>query len=211
MVWAAYRPFSSKGSPFHLLPVSPNLQGVLCCSQVTSTSRWWVMCTYWIILILTIISTSNVPICKFKYHSMIIMQITISLIIMQINICLIIVHTIICLIIMQILYSSQRYNIVIFIHTKLIFLFVIPKYAEYQRDPYVKCISHCNCHSIVKLLYIGKGKRGIRGELETAELRCTSLCTTTMHIELYVCMFSLLVTMDCKCWFYMNCKHWYLL
>ena len=72
------------------------------------------MCTYWIILILTLIS--NVPICKFKYQSMIIMQITICLIIMQISICLIIVQTTICLIMMQILYSCQSYNIVILIH-----------------------------------------------------------------------------------------------
>ena len=28
------------------------------------------MCAYWIILILTLISTPNVPICKFKYQSM---------------------------------------------------------------------------------------------------------------------------------------------
>ena len=28
------------------------------------------MCTYWIILIPTLISTLNVPICKFKYQSM---------------------------------------------------------------------------------------------------------------------------------------------
>ena len=33
------------------------------------------MHTYWIILILTLISTLNVPICKFKYQNMIIMQI----------------------------------------------------------------------------------------------------------------------------------------
>ena len=45
------------------------------------------MDTYWIILILTLIS--NVPICKFKYKSMIIMHITICLIIMQITICMI--------------------------------------------------------------------------------------------------------------------------
>ena len=44
------------------------------------------------------------------------------------------------------------------IHTKSIFLFVILKYTEYQRNPHAKCISHCICHSIVKLLYIGKGK-----------------------------------------------------
>ena len=31
-----------------------------------------------------------------------------------------------------------------------------------------------------------KGEQG--EELETEELRCTTLCTTTMHIELYVCM-----------------------
>ena len=48
----------------------------LCCSVISLC-----MHTYWIILILTLISTLNVPICKFKYQNMIIMQIN--------NICMI--------------------------------------------------------------------------------------------------------------------------
>ena len=53
-------------------------------------------------------------------------------------------------------------------------------------------IIHCICHSIVKLLYLWEGKREICSILEglgTKELRCTSLCTTTMYIELYGCMY----------------------
>ena len=59
-------------------------------------------------------------------------------------------------------------------------------------------ISHCICHSIVKLLYIlGRGKEKLYTEEPgTEELRCTSLCTTPMHIELYVCIL-LLVTINC--------------
>ena len=56
-------------------------------------------------------------VCKFKYQSMIVMQIPIiCLIIMQINICLIIVQTTICLIIMQTLYICKSYNVVILMH-----------------------------------------------------------------------------------------------
>ena len=63
------------------------------------------------------------------------LDIKVCLIIMQITTCLIIVWTTICLIIMQILYSCQSYNVVISIHAKLIFTFVILKYAEYQKKP----------------------------------------------------------------------------
>ena len=80
---------------------------------------------------------------------------------------------------------SLMHNVVISIH-------VILKCTEYQINPHVKCIGHCICQSIVKLLYIEKGKREV-GKLGTEELRCTSLCTTTKHIELYVCMVSLLL------------------
>ena len=47
-------------------------------------------------------------------------------------------------------------------------------------------------------------------KLGTEELRWTPLCTT-IHIELYVCMFvacyfeTVKVNVNCKCWFYMNC------
>ena len=142
------------------------------------------MHTYWIILILTSNSTPNVP----------------PHVNLNIKLCLIIMEITICLIIMQILYTCQSYNVVTSIHTKLKFSFVIlkyagyqkkpshiiPKYAEYQKRPSCKCIWYCICHSIVKLLYIGKGKTG-KKKLGTEELRCTSLCTTTIYIELYVC------------------------
>ena len=136
------------------------------------------MHTYWIILISTLISTPNVPYVNLniKVWSL-----------CKSPPCLIIMQTTICLIIMQILYSCQSYNVVISIHTKIIFSFLILKYVEYQRDPHVKCISHCICHSFIKLLYISKWIL-VRRELGTEELGCTSLCTTTMHIELYVCM-----------------------
>ena len=82
------------------------------------------------------------------------------------------------------------------IHTKLIFLFVILKYAEYQRNPHVKCMSlHL---SLLKYYMLGREEE-VLGEPGTEELRCTSLCTTTMHIELCACMFLLFVTMNCKC------------
>ena len=79
----------------------------------------------------------------------------------------------------------------------------LPRWVTYvlniKRNPHVKCRSHYLCHSIVKLLYIVKEKK------EKEKLECTSLCTTTIHIELYVCMFLLLVTlfvsMNCKCLF----------
>ena len=58
-----------------------------------------------------------------------------------------------------------------------------------KRNLHVKYINHCICYSIFKILYIGKGKIGMRYELGTEELRCTSLCTTTMHIELFACMY----------------------
>ena len=121
------------------------------------------MCTYWIFLMSTLISTPNVPVCKFKYQSMIIMQNHHLFDHYADQYLFDHCETFICLIIMQILYSCQSYNVVMSIHTKLIFLFVNLKYEEYQRDPHVKCISHYIYHSIVKVLYIlGKGKREIR-------------------------------------------------
>ena len=51
-------------------------------------------------------------------------------------------------------------------------------------------ISHCICHSIVKIIYTGEGKEGIsENSSRTEELRCTTLCTTTMHTEMYVCIY----------------------
>ena len=66
-------------------------------------------------------------------------------------------------------------------------------------------ISHCICHSIVKILYIVNGKRGsIREKLGTEELRCTTLCATTMHIELYVCMYFIACYYELLMLIYMN-------
>ena len=60
---------------------------------------------------------------------------------------------------------------------------------------------------LLKYYILKRGKREVE-KLGTEELRCTSLCT--IHIELYVCMFLLLITWNCrcncKCWFYMNCN-----
>ena len=72
------------------------------------------------------------------------------------------------------------------IHTKLIFLFVILKDAEYQRNPHVKCTSHCICYSIVKYYIMGREKE-VLGRTWNWRTRCTALCS--LHIELYVCMF----------------------
>ena len=53
-------------------------------------------------------------------------------------------------------------------------------------------ISHYICHSIVKILYIEKIVLVlVLNRTGTEELRCTTLCTTTMHIEMYVCMYVL--------------------
>ena len=86
------------------------------------------MHTCWIILISTLIS--NVPICKFKYQSMIVMQNNICFIIMQISICLIIVQTTICLIIIQILYS---YQIVILMHNRDVYIDFLPYHIALDR------------------------------------------------------------------------------
>ena len=103
------------GTPYHHHCIlSSNLLSVLKGREVCSIISL-LMYIYWIILILTLIS--NVPICKFKYQSMIIMQIIICLIIMQTSICLIIVQTTICLIMMKILYSCHSYNVVILMHS----------------------------------------------------------------------------------------------
>ena len=82
---------------YHYCLLSSNLLSVLRGREECSVISLC-MYTYWILLILTLISTLNVPICKFKYQSTIIMEINICLIIMQISICLIIVQTTICLI-----------------------------------------------------------------------------------------------------------------
>ena len=139
------------------------------------------MHTYWMILI----STPNVPISKFKYQSMIIIQITICLIIMQISICLIIVQSIICLIIMQILYSCQIYNAVILMHNS--------KYDEYQKKP--SCKMHKSLHVTPLSNYYILGSR--KGYYENFELQnynahhyvlppCTLNC-------MYVCFYCLLL------------------
>ena len=128
------------------------------------------------------------------------MQINISLIIMQISICLIIVQTTICLIILQILYSCHSYlqcMIQLFkcisIHTKLIFLFVILNILNIKRNFHVKCISHCICYSIVKILYIGKGKRGIKKRTKEVDAQHYAPCTLN-----YMCVcILLLVIMNC--------------
>ena len=125
------------------------------------------MHTYWIILILTLILTPNVPICKFRYQIMFHHYADHHL--------------------------SDHYAAV-----KVIMELSSCIILNMKRDPHVKYISHYICHSIVKLLYNGKGKKRKNWKLGTEELRCTSLCTTTMHIELYVCIFLLLVTMNCN-------------
>ena len=78
------------------------------------------MHTYWIILI----STPNVPICKFKYQIMFDHYADHYLFDHYANMgtavkyqgCLIIVQITICLIMMQILYNCQRYNVVFLMH-----------------------------------------------------------------------------------------------
>ena len=48
---------------------------------------------------------------------------------------------------------------------------------------------------------------GPQEELETEELRCTTLCTTTMHIELYVCMYIFIACYyELLMLIYMNCN-----
>ena len=71
-------------------------------------------------------------------------------------------------------------------------------------------ISHCICHSIVKILYIGKESIGIV-RTGTEELRCTTLCTTTMHIEMYVCMYVFFIAClyELLMLIYMNCNNIY--
>ena len=92
------------------------------------------MCTYWIILILTLISTLNVPICKIKYQNMIIMQIN--------SICMINCaehhlpdhHA-------NIIQLSKLPSCIILlftcisIHTKFNILICNSKYTEYQKKP----------------------------------------------------------------------------
>ena len=95
------------GTPnYHHCLLSSNLLSVLKGREECSVISLC-MHTYWIILILTLISTLNltlnVPIYKFKYQSMIIMQ------------------TIICLIIMQILYS---YQIVTLMHNTVVYMYL---------------------------------------------------------------------------------------
>ena len=126
------------------------------------------MCTYWIILISTLIS--NVPICKFKYQSMSDHYAAHYLFDHYTDYHL----------------SDHHANI---IQLSKLSSCIILNILNIKRNLHVKCISHCICYSIVKILYIGKGKE-VLGE----ELRCSPLCTTTMHIELYVCIL-LLVTL----------------
>ena len=97
--------------------------------------------------------------------------------------------------------------VVIFMHKTVVYIYLHSYRNYYSKVCWVSketlmhssntIISHCICHSIVKILYIGNGKRGIIiEELGTEELRCTTLCTTTIHIELYVCIL-LFVIMNC--------------
>ena len=144
------------------------------------------------------------------------MQIFICLMITQITICLIIMQITICLIIMQITIcwslckspsvwsicadyhlsdSSCKYYtaikviiIVILMHNSKISKETLMHNSRY---PYVKCI----CHSIVKLLYTGKGKRGIR---RTWNWRTKMHSTMHYHYAHWTaCMFLLLVTINC--------------
>ena len=99
------------------------------------------MCTYCIILILTLIltliPTLNIPIYKFKYQSMI-KNANQHL---QISIYLIIVQTSIYLIMMQILYSYQTVPTCISILIKINILIDNSKYTNIKRNLHVKCMS----------------------------------------------------------------------
>ena len=130
---------------------------------------------------------------------------------------MIIMQTTICLIIMQILYSCQRYDVVIFMH--------IPKICWISRDHHVKCIRQCICYSIVKLLYIGKWKL-IRRETwnRRTKMHISMNCHYThWTVWLSICFIAhyyellMLIYMSCNidisyncmghdCWFYMKCN-----
>ena len=87
----------------------------------------------------------------------------------------------------------------IYLHSyKLIFLFVILEICWVSKETLMHnsntIISHCICHSIVKILYIGKGKMGIEQNWNWK---------TKMHNTMYyhyahwnVCMYLFLVTMN---------------
>ena len=164
--------------------------------------------TYWIILHLTLIPNWNVPIsinlnikiwslCKSTASVWSIVQITIWLTIKQI------------------LYSFLKLSscitqlfTCISIHTKINILKICWISKETLMHNSNTIISHCICHSIVKILYIGNGKRGIIQ-------RRTCNWRTKMHNTMYyhyahwtVCMFVYFIA----CYYellmliYMNCS-----
>ena len=147
------------------------------------------MCTYWIILILTLISTLNVPICKFKYQS-ISDHYTYHYVW---SLCRSPPGWSLCK--LPSVWSSCKYYTAV----KVIMLWsscIIQNMLNIKRNPHVKCISHCICHSIVKLLYIGKEKRGI---VRTWNWRTKMHSTMHYHYAHWtVCMYVLwLVTINC--------------
>ena len=88
----------------------------------------------------------------------------------------------------------------------------ILKCDDTKRNPHVKCISHYICHFIVKLLYIGKGKKRSGGAWNW---RTKMHITMSYHYTHWtVCMYvfityyfkTIIVKVNCKCWFYMNCN-----
>ena len=135
------------------------------------------MHTYWIILILTLISTLiptlNVPIYKFQYQCMfcvIFKQISICMIIMvQITTCMInhvqIIH--LSKVIMQILYSYSN-TCILHAYNTVMFLIDNSKYTNIKRNLNVKCIK--SLHLLLyclKMLYIVNEKRGIQSKNRT--------------------------------------------
>ena len=136
------------------------------------------MRTYWIILILTIIPTLNVPIS------------------INLNIKIVSDHYADHSLFDHCADHHMSKSYVVMLMHNTVFLFVILKYAGYQKKHSMHnsdtIISHCICHSVVKLLYIWEEKREI-GIEKNLELKSTSLCTTTMHIELCVCFYCLLL------------------
>ena len=150
---------------------------------------------YWILLILTLIPTPNIPIYKFKHQSMFDNYADLH------------IGTAV-----KVLRSFMHNSKVCRISKEA--LMHNFKYAGYQKRPHVKF--HCICHSIVKLLYTGKGKK----RTWDWRTRCALLYTTTINIELYVCIFyclflwpvnayfiwTVIIDICCNC---MNiCEHW---
>ena len=102
------------------------------------------------------------------------------------------------------------------IHTKINILEICWVSKETLMHNSNAIISHCICHSIVKILYIGKGKEGLRQNWNWR----TKMNSTMYyhHAHWTVCMYVfiacyyellMLIYMNCDiyvCWFYMNCN-----